>query len=104
MKVKELITKVLVGNPKTIVSVFAMMLLISGIHGITHAADPEFPTTETGRRSISESAPVGAFIDGAVRAVDTDRGDTLTYTLDGDDDRVFRYCANHWSAPAQETW
>ena len=80
MKVKELIMKVLVGNPKTIVSVFAMMLLISGIHGITHAADPEFPT-ETGTRSISESATIGAFISPAVRATDADRGDTLTYTI-----------------------
>ena len=33
MKAKELITKVLVVNPKTIVSLFAVMLLISGHTG-----------------------------------------------------------------------
>ena len=42
MKAKELITKVLVGNPKTIVSVFAMMLLICGIQGIGYALPPMF--------------------------------------------------------------
>ena len=40
MKAKELITKVLVGNPKTIVSIFAVMLLICGIQGIGYAAPP----------------------------------------------------------------
>ena len=42
MKAKELITKVLVGNPKTIVSIFAVMLLICGIQGIGYAAPPMF--------------------------------------------------------------
>ena len=89
MKVKELITKVLVGNPKTIVSVFAMMLLISGIHGITHADSPQFPISETGKRTIREDASAGAFINPAVRATDADRGDTLTYELSGIDEAYF---------------
>ena len=42
MKAKELITKVLVGNPKTIVSIFAVMLLICGIQGIGYAQAPMF--------------------------------------------------------------
>ena len=42
MKAKELITKVLVGNPKTIASFFAMMFLICSIQGIGYAAPPMF--------------------------------------------------------------
>ena len=58
MKAKELITKVLVGNPKTIVSVFAVMLLICGIQGIGYAQAPEFTGDEvTVTRSISENLP-----------------------------------------------
>ena len=55
MKAKELITKVLVGNPKTIVSIFAVMLLICGIQGIGYAAPPVF---DAERWTVSmESSP-----------------------------------------------
>ena len=58
MKAKELITKVLVGNPKTIVSFFAMMLLICGIQGIGYAA-PEF-TVESGDDGITDDVVSGS--------------------------------------------
>ena len=57
MKAKELITKVLVGNPKTIVSIFAVMLLICGIQGIGYAQAPEFADDGVVPRSISENLP-----------------------------------------------
>ena len=84
MKAKELITKVLVVNPKTIVSVFTVMLLISGIQGVSYGAAPEFPSTETGERSIEENTAVGVSIGLPVRATDSDN-DRLTYTLSGTD-------------------
>ena len=58
MKAKELITKVLVGNPKTIVSFFAVMLLICGIQGIGYAA-PEFTVVadEDGVKSATRMVP-----------------------------------------------
>ena len=43
---------------------------------------PEFPTSETGARSVSENAAAGADIGAPVAAEDT-AGDTLTYTLGG---------------------
>ena len=43
---------------------------------------PEFPSTETGTRSIPENTEVGQDIGDPVTANDPDAGDTLTYTLD----------------------
>ena len=43
---------------------------------------PEFPTSETGARSVSENAAAGTNIGAPVAAEDT-AGDTLTYTLGG---------------------
>ena len=74
----------LVGNPKTIVSVFAMMFLIFSIQGIGYGAAPEFPSTETGERSVAENTAVGVTISPPVRATDADN-DRLTYSLSGTD-------------------
>ena len=49
---------------------------------------PEFPASETGARSVSESAAAGANIGAPVAAGDTP-GDTLTYTLGGADAASF---------------
>ena len=86
MKAKELITKVLVGNPKTIVSVFAMMFLIFSIQGIGYGAAPEFDEGLTATRSIPENTPVGVSITETVGATDDD-DDNLTYAIvDSDND------------------
>ena len=42
---------------------------------------PEFPSTETGARSVAENTAVGENIGDAVTATDQDSGDTLTYSL-----------------------
>ena len=44
---------------------------------------PEFPSTETGRRSVIENTTSGVPIGSPVEAIDDDVDDTLTYTLDG---------------------
>ena len=46
---------------------------------------PEFPSTETGARSIPENTETNTNIGGPVEATDPDVGDTLTYTLGGTD-------------------
>ena len=46
---------------------------------------PEFPATETGMRSVPENTAAGENIGAPVMAMDDDAGDTLTYTLGGDD-------------------
>ena len=46
---------------------------------------PEFPDTETGARSVAENTAAGEDIGAPVAATDPDAGDTLTYTLGGDD-------------------
>ena len=75
MKAKELITKVLVGNPKTIVSFFAVMLLICGIQGIGYAA-PEFTVTadEDGVKSATRMVPENQ--------ANTNVGEILEVTVD----------------------
>ena len=45
---------------------------------------PEFPSSETGRRSVVEDARMGQNVGLPVEAEDPDSGDTLTYTLVGD--------------------
>ena len=50
---------------------------------------PEFPSSETGARSIPESATAGTNIGDAVAAEDPDLGDTLTYSLGGTDASTF---------------
>ena len=49
---------------------------------------PEFPSTETGARSVAENTAGGEDIGAPVAATDDDSGDTLTYTL-GVADLVF---------------
>ncbi len=44
---------------------------------------PVFPPSETGARSVSESAKAGANVGSAVTATDVDENDTLTYRLFG---------------------
>ena len=46
---------------------------------------PEFPSTETGMRSVPENTAAGGNIGAPVMATDTDASDTLTYTLGGAD-------------------
>ena len=50
---------------------------------------PEFPSTETGARSVAENTPASRDIGLPVSATDPDAGDTLTYTLDGTDASSF---------------
>ena len=50
---------------------------------------PEFPSTETGARSVAENTPAGVNIGLPVSATDPDAGDTLTYTLGGTDAASF---------------
>ena len=46
---------------------------------------PEFPASETGMRSVAENTATGMPIGDPVMAMDDDAGDTLEYTLGGDD-------------------
>ncbi len=46
---------------------------------------PEFPSTETGMRSVGENTAAGENIGAPVMATDADAGDTLTYMLGGAD-------------------
>ena len=55
---------------------------------------PEFPSAETGRRMVAEDAEVGEDIGDPVEATDPDVGDTLTYTLGGDDATSFDIVAS----------
>ena len=50
---------------------------------------PEFPSTETGARSIPENSGAGEDVGVPVAASDADTGDTLTYTLGGTDSGSF---------------
>ena len=50
---------------------------------------PEFPSTETGMRSVAENTAAGENIGAPVTATDADAGDTLTYTLSGADAASF---------------
>ena len=55
---------------------------------------PEFPSTETGARSVAENTPAGRDIGLPVSATDPDAGDTtLTYTLGGADADSFSIVA-----------
>ena len=49
---------------------------------------PEFPSSETGARTVPENTPAGENIGGPVVATDPD-SDTLTYTLEGTDAASF---------------
>ena len=81
---------------------FALTLaLVSGILFISdspvYAADPAFPGTETGTRSVLENTPPGVNIGNPVSATDADEtgadaiefGNTLTYKLEGTDAASF---------------
>ena len=50
---------------------------------------PEFPASETGDRTVAENTAADVNIGDPVAATDPDNGDTLTYTLGGDDDGSF---------------
>ena len=54
----------------------------------TNAA-PDFPSSETGARSIAENTAAGENVGAAVAATDANSGDTLTYTLGGVDAPYF---------------
>ena len=54
----------------------------------TSADAPDFPTTETGSRNVLEGTPEGGRIGTPVVATHPE-GETLTYTLDGDDAASF---------------
>ena len=55
---------------------------------ITNEA-PEFPSTETGARSVAENTEAGEDIGAPVAAIDGNAGDTLTYSLGGTDGASF---------------
>ena len=55
---------------------------------LTNAA-PDFPSSETGARSIAENTAAGENVGAAVAATDANSGDTLTYTLGGVDAPYF---------------
>ena len=76
MKAKELITKVLVGNPKTTVSIFAVMLLICGIQGIGYAA-PTFSDADGVIRSVPENQATGTNVGAILAVTGVDAGITL---------------------------
>ena len=50
---------------------------------------PQFPSSETGLRSVDENTPAGQDIGSPVAATDPDHGATLTYILDGTDSEYF---------------
>ena len=52
-------------------------------------SEPEFPSTETGARSVAENTGAGVNIGEPVTATDTDSGDALTYSLGGTDAASF---------------
>ena len=74
-------------NPKTIVSLCAVMLLICGIQGIGYAADPVFPDDDGNvagnqtDRSVAENTRSGENIGRPVVARDSDPGDVVTYSI-----------------------
>ena len=51
---------------------------------------PEFPSTETGARRVTENTPTGRDIGLPVSATDPDADETLTYSLGGTDAASFR--------------
>ena len=55
---------------------------------------PEFPSAENGRRMVAEDATSGENIGDPVEAMDPDAGDTLTYSLGGDDATSFDIVAS----------
>ena len=65
----------------------ATVMVTIGVTGVNEA--PEFPAAETGARSVAENTAAGENIGAAVAATDPDAGDTLTYTLGGDDAASF---------------
>ena len=73
---------------KRLVSIFAVMLLIFGIHSIGHAATPEFTDGDSTTRSVVENTPADVNIGDPVVATDADN-DPLTYSLGGTDEASF---------------
>ena len=65
----------------------ATVMVTIGVTDVNEA--PEFPAAETGARSVAENTAAGENIGAAVAATDPDAGDTLTYTLGGDDAASF---------------
>ena len=59
----------------------------------TPNANPQFPSTESGRRTVDENTPAGTSIGSPVAATDPD-GDTLTYALGGPDASSFDIVAS----------
>ena len=55
---------------------------------------PQFPSAETGTRSVAENTSPGQSIGAPVAATEPDTGDTLTYTLGGDDAASFDIVAS----------
>ena len=50
---------------------------------------PSFPATESGTRSVAENTAAGEDIGDAFQATDPDTGDSVTYSLGGDDAASF---------------
>ena len=82
--------KLLFENKRYIVLIFLTTLMVFGAHisGYANIA-PVFSDGTSTTRAIAENAAAGQNIGTAVAATDPDSGDTLTYTLDGDDAAAF---------------
>ena len=65
---------------------------------------PEFPSTETGARSVAENTAAGVNIGLPVSATDPDAGDTLTYTLGGTDAASFDIVTTSGSCRPKPPW
>ena len=73
------------GNPDTATDdTMAVTITVTNVN-----EPPEFPSTETGARSVAENTPANRDIGLPVSATDPDDGATLTYTLGGDDAASF---------------
>ena len=73
----------------------SMMVIIGVAITVTDVNEaPEFPDTETGARSVAENTDAGEDIGAPVAATDPDAGDTLTYTLGGDDAASFDFATS----------
>ena len=65
----------------------ATVMVTIGVTDVNEA--PEFPATETGARSVAENTAAGENIGEPVAATEDPEGDTLTYSLGGDDAASF---------------
>ena len=71
-------------DPSTLSDTITVTITVTSVND-----PPSFPATETGDRTVPENTAAGRDIGAPVAASDADAGDTLTYTLTGDDAASF---------------